>query len=237
MKSQASWLVALGLAVVLWLTPTAQADPVSMVLTGVGNATISNTTEGGVYVSPYSSNFGLVVCADFFIDSQLNKTWDANVTQSGGDLSLTREATLLGASSAQTLYNQAAFLLEGLMAAYSSNDRTLQRQYSFAIWGVFNSSVLGDILDPGVMLNATDRAAAIALRDFAVANYSNVVNSNLVIYTPVGLTAANAATRTPQEFLQIRTPEGSAVILWGINLMAVFGLIFFFRRRTAQGMA
>ena len=227
MKPKLGWLKTLGLAATLFVAPLAFADPVQMVLTGVGNGTTANTTVGGVYIGPYDSNFGLVVCSDFFIEAQLNQPWKANVSQSGGDISATRQATLVGAGAAQKLYNQAAYLVEELMLAYSSNNKTAQRQLSFAVWGVFNSTVFD------VMTNAVDKAAAIAFRNAALA-YENVASPSLVIYSPAGLTPGNASTLPPQEFLAIRTPEGSASILWSLHLLAGIGLLVFFRRGREQ---
>ncbi len=59
--------------------------------------------------------------------------------------------------------------------------------------------------------------------------------SNFVIYTPIAGTAANCAGRAcagpPQEFLAIRTPETAAMPILAFNLLAVFGVIAFLRRR------
>lgn len=227
MKPRLGWLKVLGLAAVLCAAPLAQADQVQMVLTGIGNGVTASTTQGGVYIGPYDSNFGLVVCADFFIEAQVNQFWTANVSQSGGDLSATRQASLVGEVSAQKLYNQAAYLVEELMLAYSADNSTAQRQLAFALWGVFNDSVFD------VITNAADKAAAVAYRNSALA-YENVVNSSLVIYSPAGITRRNASTLAPQEFLTIQTPEGSVTILWGLHMLAGIGLIIFFRRRREQ---
>ncbi|MCZ2153052.1 MAG: hypothetical protein LC114_03960 [Bryobacterales bacterium] len=227
MKPKRSWLAALGLAVALFAAPMAQADPVEMVLTGVGNGTTASTSIGSVYIGPYNSNFGLVVCADFFIEAQLNQPWKANVSQSGADISATRQAALVGTESAQKLYNQAAYLVDALLGAYNTGNTTTQRQLSFALWGLFNDSAFDAIT------NLADRNAAIAFRKSAL-DYENVASPSLVIYTPVGLTATNASTLPPQEFLTIRTPEGSVTILWGLNILAAIALVVFFRRRHDQ---
>jgi hypothetical protein len=199
-----------------------------MWLTGVGNGTTASTSEGGVYVGPYNSNFGLVVCADFFINSSLNTHWSANVTQGDGDLSLTRQGTMQtlaggSADSARSLYNQAARLVELLMGAYSSNNRPLQREYAFAVWALFDSSVL-DVVSASL-------STAVSGHLTATASWASVVNPNLVIYTP-DLTRGPSAP--PQEFLQIRTPEGSVVVLWAVNIVAVFCLIAMLRRRLVR---
>jgi hypothetical protein len=200
-----------------------------MTLTGVGNG----TTGGGVYVGPYQAtidgNFALVVCADFSIATYVGQSWTANVSYSGGDITDTRQAAKPGGTAAaQSLYNQAAFLVEQLLATYDVNpdasDRALQRQLSFAIWEIFTPGVIS-------RLGSSDQDAARGYVTQAAA-YANVLNTSLVIYTPVLSSGTNTP---PQEFLTIRTPEGSATILWGVHLLAALGMFVFFRRRSIQG--
>jgi hypothetical protein len=80
-------------------------------------------------------------------------------------------------------------------------------------------------------LGTSDQIAAWGYVNQAAA-YANVLNTSLVIYTPVLSSGTNTP---PQEFLTIRTPEGSATILWGVHLLAALGMFVFFRRRSIQG--
>ena len=227
MNTLRGWFTSVGLAAVLFLVPFAQADQVQMTFTGVGNG----STGGGVYVGPYQATidgqFALVVCADFSIQTNVGQTWAANVSYSGGDISDTRQAAKVGTVAAQGLYNQAAFLVEQLLATYDptpdSADRALQRQLSFAIWEIFTPGVI-------VRLGTMDQVAATGYLNQAAA-YAGVANTSLVIYTPVLASGVNAP---PQEFLAIRTPEGSATILWGVHMLAALWMIVYFRRRSVR---
>jgi len=193
-----------------------------MRLTGLGNG----TTLGGVYVSPYTATVNgvstLVICDDFYAHTSVNQTWTANVTYNGGDLSNTRVVQEgQTQTQAQALYNRAAWLVTELLAAYSSNQTQRQGQLSFAIWGLFDPSSLG-------VLSTANRNAA---QDFIDQSntWASVLNSNLVIYTPTPLSSTS-----PQEYLAIRTPEGSVLILWGLNFTAMILLVAGLRRRAIR---
>ena len=212
----------LGFAAAMLAVPAMQADTASIQLTGVGNG----STMGGVYVSPYTATVNgvstLVICDDFYAHTSVGQTWTANVTYSGGNLSNTRVVQEgQTQTQAQALYNRAAWLVTELLAAYSSNNRARQGQLSFAVWGLFDPSSLG-------VLNTTDRNAAQGFINDSSA-WAGVLNSSLVIYTPTPLTSTS-----PQEYLAIRTPEGSAGILWGLNLAAMALLVTALRRRAIR---
>ena len=222
MRALTSRLRFLVLAAAAFLVPQASADVPAIYAAGVGNA----TPMGQLYVAPsVASIHGVstcVICDDFYATAHLGlPTGGANVTPYSGNLSVTRGGD-------EGLSNQAAWLVQRLMSAYTTGNKTLQGQTTFAIWGLFNPSVLEALGGPG----NPNRIAATELINQS-AGHSRQGFSNFPIYAPTNLINAPGIINphAPQGFRGFRTPEGSVVAIWAVNLLVLAGIALYFRRR------
>jgi hypothetical protein len=129
-------------------------------------------------------------------------------------------------------YIAVAMLAIDIMASYQ-NDPSKAGQLSYALWGVFaptllNSNTLG--------LTTGDFEAAKLLRTNALSAAAGAdVNNyaNVTIYTPWVNGQPDTAPR-PQEMVVVSMPEASSVAIFGVDLLALAGLVFFVRRRAAK---
>lgn len=223
-----TWL--LGLAT-LSLASSAFAGPVSFKLTGVG----SHAVMGGVYTSPYNATIDgvpvLAICDDFNTHSYIGQTFNAVVTNVA---SLQGESTASNAvkfdhndaAKQQTDYATAAYLAIQLLGIDQSTaaGKTSAGLYSFALWSIFTPTALNSLSGQ----NLTD---ATAIRDNALAmNWTPGAFGNVDIYTPSPDQGAS------QEFIVVRTDEPGAVALLGFNILAVFSLVFFLRKRLIRAV-
>ena len=171
----------------------------SMNLTGVGNGTVA----AGVYVSPYQGTIqgngldysGNMICDDFNTDSHLNTPWSAVMTDAGalsGTEKFGSNVVFNGNTySAQQSYNAAGWLANGLLD--NLNDPTIQTDYSFAIWNIFD----GQLTDP--------KGGAVSLEKSAFSAVAGgYVASNVRVFTPSPINAS-------QEFL-VATPVSAPEI-------------------------
>lgn len=179
------------------LTCPASATEVTVKLTGVNGA-----TRAGVYVDPYFGTINgtpaTLVCDDFSHETDINETWQANVS-TFADLSGVRfqqgtpGATLLA-------YDQAAYLYEQLGANPSDI-----ANISFALWALFTSDAK---LSSGYTTGAANWLSKAQSQTFYAGEFSN-----FEILTPV-----NSGAQSPQEFLTT-TPEPGTIMLLGTGLL------------------
>lgn len=210
-------------AAVLCLAPAAFADTASMTLTGAG----SNVLDG-VYIGPYTATIdGVstpVICDDFAAESYIPESWTANVST----FSSLSNVKFTSGTVTQN-YEEAAYLALELLAAPKNSLQAGEIQ--FALWGLFDPSAL-TVLSA---YNAAYGAAAQAYLTDAQNNYSTLTAAQLAqitIYTPntnYAITCGSGPCRTtpPQEFIVVRTPEPTTLLLLGLGL----GSLFFLKRR------
>jgi hypothetical protein len=166
----------------------------------VGNGTVAD----GVYVTPYVGtvqgngvNFsGYMICDDFYTESSLNTPWTATQTNAGalnGTEKFGSSVNFMGTMyTAQQAYNAAGWLANGLLG--NLNNSTVQTNYAFAIWNIFD----GQQTDPDGGAVALEKAAFAAVTPAGGGGY---VASNVSVFTPNPINAS-------QEFLVIRSaPE------------------------------
>jgi hypothetical protein len=224
MNKRKMWCVPIVMGLV-GIAAIAQAETVTMQLTGVGNGYVM----AGVYTSPYTGaiNNGTpipIICDDFVDDSFLGETWTA--THSTVDA--------LGATkfSGQQNYDAAASLAIQLL---SQTNQTTIGYYSFAIWDVFSDQAVKNWL--GATSTAYMQAHQLAV-NAVNADYTGVSFANVDIYSPV----ANSATgcggpcpaNSPQEFLVVHAPEAGSLPILAVDLVTLLGVIVVFRKRSAH---
>jgi hypothetical protein len=224
---------------------SAFAQTVSMTLENAGAGYVMGST--GVYTSPYgiSINGGpttSLICDDFTTDISLGQTWTATVTslaalQAGTEPSGTPKFT--PAPNAQVYnYAVAAVLAEELVTLPNLASEAAG-ELSYALWGVFDTTLLNSTVNPDGTLSQTELDAA----KLDLSNAQAVVNSvltngvvtanslsmlpSLTIYTPSAPNGLNSS----QEFLLVSMAEPSYPVVLAIDLLAVVGLMVVLRRR------
>lgn len=143
-------------------------------------------------------------------------------------------------------YAVAAVLTAELMSL-SDLTSDAAKGYSFAIWNVFDKS-LGDPTGLGLALPdltaAENLVTAAMAQDAALGLSAGSVDLNLItvnghsisgltVYTPTADSPNNGGSSVPQEFLQVSMPEPSYPAVLALDLLAVAGLLVFFRRRRS----
>jgi hypothetical protein len=216
----------------LWASPSFAGD---FTLTGVQGGVM-----GGVYTSPYIANiadFGqgvLVICDDFLTDSFVGDTFTAVATNVA---SLTGESTPstdvkfdhLNAAQQQQDYATAAFLAQEIIAQGLAN--TPSNDYalgilSFALWDVFNPTLLTSNCNLYGCLTTQERTDAQAALNNAITNAGSTSNyANVSVYTP------SPDQNRSQEFLVVKTPEPGTLLLLGLGFAGI--MLFGSRRRRA----
>ena len=270
---QKSWYaVAVALTLLLLATSPLVAQPTTATfnLTGVG----SGASLAGVFTSPYTGTINgssspiPVICDDFADDSFVPEQWTAYVTSlstltSSTDTYLkwgttgpvTGSDTVNSWSLTQTqAYDAAAVLAIGIIS--STGDVTLQQEYSFALWELFDSnSTTGSFAqlnaygDQAYETGATGGAGtpgAQALLAGAIsqatgnpqnlANYLSNYNITIYSYDPANGTSCGGGycPPPPQEFITVSMTEPPSPALLGLDLLGVAGLLLVVRRRTAK---
>jgi hypothetical protein len=225
-------LLALGAMV------SAADAQVNIKLTGVGLGEVA----GGVYINPYTATIDgvstTVLCDDFGDDSYINQSWQANVytAASAAANGETRLNQLYGPFSAATLtmkYTQIADLAMSLLSATTYTDRAA---YSFALWGVFDTTAISRLSGTLATLATTYLTDSVT----AYLGRSDADNAQLAsaitIYSPLKGTAS-CCSDPPQELITVRTPEASTPILFAVDLLG-FGLaVLLFRRYQSRRQA
>jgi hypothetical protein len=236
----------------------------------------SGYTEGGVYTTPYNISVNStpmqLICDDFTTDISIGESWTTTATT----LSTVDAATVTGLKFDQSMYNSSilggtgdvvqdyavAAVLAGELLALPNTDSANAGALSFAIWDVFDSTLLGTsyagMSDPyGTITQAqwaaamTDLTSAIATVDGVLTGGSNsssvtlngqtvkLWSGGVVSLNSLGINSLTAYTPSPnagvaQEFLSVSTPEASTPILLVVDLAGVLGLIGFLKRRQAK---
>lgn len=264
------YLVAIAFATLA----TAQAGQTTITLESV-----QGPVMGGVYTSPYyglvGTNPGLVpiICDDFADESYLPENWNANVTALSGvtgtspatdDTTLKFDTgTVAGAPpivlNQEQAYTTAAYLAVEIMEANQSTPAGAEQagDLSFALWGLFDPSVLSD--QNGVTCSLAGGVGCLSLADYDAAvtdlqnawsavsaeglTTANFVGSvanvqSVTIYSYAGNATCNGGpcpTAPPQEFISVTTPEASSPVLLAIDLLGFFALVGFLRKRVSLG--
>jgi hypothetical protein len=179
---------------------------------------------GGVYVAPYQLQDSAilggatinVICDDYSDDVRSGETWTAQLETFTSNGTLSAGALFAGLPNSTTLYDKAVYLysefLNGSADAAGAN---------YAIWGLFDSSVVG-----GSAYASTDAATLLAA--ITQSELNNFDFSPYDIITPVG----NGSTGTrPQEFIYkdppAPAPEPSSLLMLS---SALIGLGFMKRK-------
>jgi hypothetical protein len=220
---------------------SAYAQTVNMQLETAGAGYVMGNT--GVYTSPYgvSINGGtptLVICDDFTTDITIGQTWTATETtlaalQAGTEPAGTPKFDPTP-NPEVTNYAVAAVLAEELVTANPASETA--GELSYAIWGIFDTTLLNSTANQYGTLTTTELSAAqqdLANAQAVVASVTTngVINLNmlpsLTIYTPSAPNGLNSS----QEFLQVSMAEPSYPAILAVDLLAVVGLIVVLRRR------
>jgi len=197
--------LVVALLFVFAATVCAFADPVQVIFAGVGG-----NSQNGEYTYPYylTINNGPqipVICDDFYHQSAIGDTWQANITSlAGGDLSNTRFS---GLPDALHLYQEAGFLL---MQINDSNTAEWGN-INFAVWQIFNPDVNAGDTPPGT------KGAAYWLNLAETTDMSGIDFSGVNIVTPLDAHGQGG----DQEFLYV-TPEPATLMLIGTGLLGLF---------------
>jgi len=243
--------LCMGIVVLLLAVSASFAQQVSVSLTSAGS-----TVVGGVYAGPYTASINggtptQVICDDWAHDSYVPETWTANVTSlpaASGSLLWTGVSTVLALNNlgvltqqstplttASTEYNAVAWLGSQMLGTSNS---AMQGQISYAIWeltcGISNCASLPFNNISGSELTAANNWLEEAL------NYGSFNSSGWEILNAIpgtascpGYTNSKCPTAPPQEFL-VYTPESSAVMLFGADMLGLLGLVIVFRRRSLR---
>jgi hypothetical protein len=217
-------LLTVGLLAVVGLIPaSARASSVTMTLTSPG----SGNVLGPAYIGPYVASINgvpefKVICDDFLADTYVGESWNAT-TSTFADLSATKFQNLAG-------YEELAWLSTKLLNSSTTcpNPANCAGDIQYAMWQVFDSVGLST---PFSYLTGNDLTNAQYWLDQAkaqVATFDVSQYSNFIIYTPTScISGPCSANSLPQEFVAIRTPEPTTVMLLGLGMVGVFG----YRRR------
>jgi len=240
---------------ILFFASASFAQTTSMDLTGVGNGAVVWDSSSGVYVDPYTATVGgvantPVICDDWSNNSYLGESWTASVTtvSSLGTSSTPMFGTLsqgnnptpgaVALTQAQ-LYDEVAWLASQLLA--NPTNYNTQVATSFALWELTYNATgsLQEAPSPTAFLAGSAESGLQSTVNTLLADAQNAVlnqnynGSDWEILTPVPNTSIPAGDGTPQEFL-VYTPESSAVILFGADMLGLLGLAIVFRRRLVR---
>lgn len=201
---------------------------------------------GGVYTSPYiatindSSTGALnsaVICDDFSDDVYLGETWSVTATS----LAALTVSTPVMYQGQIGNYITAAVLAEELIGLNSPTS-TEAKALSYAIWSVFDPGSLNAITN-AVYNTTTGETYAEAVQqmvsDAAGSGRSLASFTDVTIYTPLAMTNGQWSSNCsscgrPQEFLTVSMAEPAAPVLLIVDLLAVFSLVWFVRRKQGR---
>jgi hypothetical protein len=245
----------------LCLASGAFAQTVQFTITG-GNAPSGTWgIMGGTYTSPYtgylnnnSGNALAIICDDFADEVYLGESWTALATNVADINSSTTNQLYFDQGDVtlqQQQYMVASYLAEQLLTADAVNpgDQTTVGELSFALWGVFDPTLLTAANPAGLTgtLSTGQLGAAIGYLDNAESAVSAAISgegqsaylstfANVELYsaTTNGTTAEAENPSRPQEFIVVNMPEPSAPSLILIDLLGAAGLVFFARRWRAR---
>ena len=227
-------------------------------------------TEGGVYTSPY--NIGVdgtptqLICDDFTTDISIGESWVTTATT----LTTINSTTVAGLKFDDSSYGPIlggigdvvqdyaiAAVLASQLLALPNTDSANAGALSFALWDVFDSTLLGSSYASmsdsyGPITSAqwsaafTDLTNAITVVDGVITggsaagtlNSAELISGGSVNLSSLGISSLTAYTPTPnagvaQEFLRVTTPEASTAVLLAVDLLGFMALVVFLRKRIS----
>ena len=231
--------------VILFATGALAQSTVQMTITSGTAPDGTYGVMGGVYTSPYTGNINggasiPIICDDFYDDVYPPETWTAlatNLAQLGAATTNLVYFEQNGGAQQQIDYMTAAVLAEDILG---TTDKTVRGELSFALWGVFDPTMLAT---NSANLTAAQLNAATGYLAGAQATVVSGISggldaylstfSNVTIYsaTQNGTTPMAAGTKRPQEFLVVSMPEPAESVLLIVDLLAVVSLVCFVRRK------
>jgi hypothetical protein len=229
---------------------------------------VNGNNLGGVYTDPYLATINgtaisvPVFCDDFTDNVSVPETWTANETNLASFNGSTPVSsvyfgvegqngqlfpdTINGVTYTQTQeYIAAAILVEDGLNTYQNN-ATAANDYSFALWGIFDPTLLYSYqtsCSPGSEgCLSTDLAAARSDLQAALASaanyatgqaYENQTGLNVEIYSAASANGTVETGNRPQEFITVTpVPEGPSFGTLAADFAGIGALCYFFRRRT-----
>jgi hypothetical protein len=190
-----------------------------------------NGSLAGVYIGPYTALIDgvstQVICDDYSSETYIGQSWTANVS-TFADLSGTKFGD---SATAVTKYKEVAWLsLQLLNPPYTCPLPSINcaGDIQFAIWQVFDSPNPFNDLGPGA--DSINSAYWLGKAATESANFTASDLSAFSFYTPTPLVPGVS----PQEFVVVKAPEASEIVLLAIDLSAVAGVYLLFRRRSLK---
>ena len=269
-KSQRShYLVLIAVAFALLLASSLIASPPPTTTFYLDDPGPTGANLAGVYTSPYLGQVNYptsavvpVICDDFADNSYVPEEWTAYVTSlstvtsgptdtylkwgTSGSVSGSDPALSWTLTQAQA-YDVAAILAIDILQSSGSS----QQDYSFALWGLFDST------DAFAQLNgfSGDQTNAENYLNTAITDVENnsinggsissyLGNYHVTIYSydaagnPSGPSCGGGPcpSSPPQEFITVTTPEASTPIQLAVDLLGFVALVGFLRKRVSQSI-
>jgi hypothetical protein len=256
MKEIIKGLACFAFVSTLGFTQLAWAD-VSFTINGVNGNNL-----GGVYTDPYfaSINGGLTIpafCDDFTDNVSVPETWTAsetNLSQFNGSTPVTTVLFSVNGGTTYTFpspqvtatqtqeYIAAAILAEEGLSTYTT-DSVTANDFSFALWGLFDPSLLSGTCSPDGCISGKDLSNAQADLVAALAsaagfgtgqNYQDQTGLTVDIYTPTSWAgqSVGSTNNRPQEFITLRMDESPSFGTYAADLLGVAMLCYFLRRKA-----
>ena len=242
-------------AMFLAACPLFAAPPtVTFNLTSIG----SGANLGGVYTSPYAGNINggptvPVICDDFADDSYVPETWTAYMTSLSSILAGTAtnlkwaqgwNGTGNAAAPTYALSQADAYATAAILAINILTSSGLtQEEYSYAMWELFDPTAASAAL-PSMYQSTVAGFIKTAVSEATGGNLNAYLGgATVTIYSyDTGAMCGPKLDQPcvnipPQEFVTVSMAEPPSPTMLGLDLLAVAGLIFISRRRSARSVA